>query len=126
MENIKELTIYGMRFTAKIKKQCAGLSVCAIAVLFIFSCKTQSKQNTTPAAKPNMKLTEVIVYDYRELAGCGFVFKLPDESLLIPITMPDTLKHADLKLRIAFTEKQVANICMAGKLITLTYAEYVK
>ena len=86
----------------------------------------QSNQNATAINRPNMKLTEVSVFDYSELAGCGFVFKLANESFLIPIAMPDSLKHADMKLRIAFTEKQMANICMAGKIIELNYAEYIK
>ena len=81
---------------------------------------------STTAQTTNPKLTAVSVFDYSELDGCGFVFKQTDESFLIPVTMPDSLKHAGLKLKIAFAEKKVNNICMAGKIIELNYAEYDK
>ncbi len=101
------------------------LCVCVFVQVFaVIGCKLQ-KQNIHTSV-PNLKLTQVSVFDYSELAGCGFVFKMVDESFLIPLNMPDSLKHHGLKLQIAFEHKNVAGTCMAGPIIQLNYARYHK
>ena len=103
-------------------------------IVFIFSisiitagCKT-SKENSRPESEtksPNTKNIFVTVVDMRSLDGCGFVFRREDETLLIPVNMPDSLKVINLKLYVNCSEVKSMSTCMAGKLVELKHADYV-
>ncbi len=102
-------------------------------IVFIFSistittgCKT-SKENSKPESETkahNPKNIFVTVVDMRRLDGCGFVFRKEDETLLIPVNMPDSLNIINLKLYVNCTEVKRMSTCMAGKLVEIKYAEY--
>lgn len=90
-------------------------------------CKTfKEKSKPEGETKPiNPKNTFVTVVDMRNLDGCGFVLRNEDETLLIPINMPDSLKVINLKLFVNYSEVKSISTCMAGKLVVIKYAEYV-
>ena len=90
-------------------------------LLLVVSCKCTNKVTNEKTLEENnfKNHTVVTVIDYSELSGCGFIFSLNDGAKLIPDNMPDSLRKADLKVRILYKETNLANICMAGKTISL-------
>lgn len=97
-----------------------------LAMAFLYCCKTIATENQTTKNIQDNHLTKVTVTDYRELDGCSYILRLNDTANLIPLNLADSLKKNNLELMVAYKEKNVPNICMAGKTVELTEIKFVK
>lgn len=110
-----------------------------LLLFFLSACCTRKKTTDTikeeqqPAAVneevnwASKKYAVGVVVKSDGIAGCDYIVKLEDESVLEPLNLADSLKKNNLKLWIRFHQaKNQAGICMMGEIVTIDDVKYRK
>ncbi|HNR19647.1 MAG TPA: hypothetical protein PKN75_05730 [Bacteroidia bacterium] len=90
-----------------------------VIYLLIASCCTRKNAGSANVSDNDAGYETLIVIDYSDLSGCGFIFLRNDSSKLIPENLHESLKHNNLKIKVKYTVTNKPNICMAGKTIDI-------
>lgn len=94
----------------------------ALFCCFIISCSPKAGKETEKITTvENIKLPwiEATVIDYSEIAGCGFILMLDDESKLQPGKLSNEFCKDGLKVLVQYQIQDKPNICQTGKVIQL-------
>lgn len=100
--------------------------------LILSSCctskKSQIKNNTLSEEHwKELKYVAVEVFLPEGMAGCSYLLKLENETILQPLNLADSLKHEKLELWIRYhPEKKRMSVCMMGTIVTLDDIQYRK
>src|SRR5687768_13149848 len=94
-----------------------------LAIVLALGCGMPGKtgSETIPAGA-----IATTVVDYRELDGCTFLLELDDKQKLQPVNLPLEFQKHGVRLYVLYKVKDGMGICMAGKMVELTYTKEIR
>ncbi len=92
----------------------------SMLIVILYSCAAKKSAPETVAPIP-ADAVQVKVIDYRELDGCGFMLEKLNGDKLEPVNLDAKFHHEGIKLMVTFTYFDGMSVCMAGRMVKLTF-----
>ena len=109
---------------------CAVMIVfCAFSSCFCMldGCTNSIFKKKEKIEKPvDLKLTEAMVIDYSEIAGCTFLLQLNNGEKIQPTNLSPDFRKDKLKVLIKYQITDMMSACMAGKVVSVSHIELKK